>query len=393
MLGEVLAIDLNLLRSFAWHLAALLLAGRCLLVVLSDIGARVAAKLSSQLAGFFVSPGDRKKEGNLRRLSARIIIDRAMQPGGTWDVDHQLLEMLLNEAHGLSSAVWVAGAALLAATYTGFDLPEHFEVPLRHCVVALVVWRSTIVLCNSADIACQACLTAQSIPTDSTSVRFLLKLNKVFMSALGILFTLSNCGWNVVSIFTGFGMGSLILGLASQAILQDLIAWAVIVVQKPFVVGDFVQICDSGKGWILRIDHQTTSMRRTNGEVVTLPNKKVITCSIENYSNIPRRRWDLFFEVSALTCTETVARIPEIAREVVESQEDCEYCVCWLSEMTKFGMRFTLTYWVNKGDLVYVQNATNAIWLGLLRAFEKGEITLAAADLLKNRAAAMMEST
>jgi small-conductance mechanosensitive channel len=97
---------------------------------------------------------------------------------------------------------------------------------------------------------------------------------KAFAIVVAVLLTLQNLGLNITSLITSLGIGGLALALAAQDTLANFFGAIVILVDKPFRIGDVVRI-DTNEGVVETIGFRSTRVRTTEGHLVTIPNKTV----------------------------------------------------------------------------------------------------------------------
>jgi small-conductance mechanosensitive channel len=97
---------------------------------------------------------------------------------------------------------------------------------------------------------------------------------KVFVIVVATLLTLQNLGLNITSLITSLGITGLALALAAQDTLANFFGAIVILVDKPFRLGDIVRI-DTHEGTVETIGFRSTRIRTTEGHLVTIPNKTV----------------------------------------------------------------------------------------------------------------------
>ncbi|HUF17334.1 MAG TPA: mechanosensitive ion channel domain-containing protein, partial [Thermoanaerobaculia bacterium] len=98
--------------------------------------------------------------------------------------------------------------------------------------------------------------------TTLSALSFVLKI--VVWVIVGVL-TLDNLGFDVTALVTGLGIGGIAIALATQNILGDLFASLSIIVDKPFVIGDFI-IVGEQMGKVEKIGMKTTRVRSLSGE-------------------------------------------------------------------------------------------------------------------------------
>ncbi len=118
-----------------------------------------------------------------------------------------------------------------------------------------------------------------------------------------LLLTLDNLGIEIKPLLAGLGIGGIAVALAAQNILGDLFASLSITLDRPFVVGDSLQV-DDFNGTVEYIGVKSTRLRSVNGEQIIMPNANLISSRVRNNSrmshaargdqrsaSISRRRW------------------------------------------------------------------------------------------------------
>ena len=122
--------------------------------------------------------------------------------------------------------------------------------------------------------------------------------------ALGVL----HLDKTVTSLLAGIGVVGLALGFAFQDIAANLISGVLLAVKKPFVAGDVIQYGEE-TGTVLRIDLRETQMRRFTGEVVIVPNRKLLESELTNVTQGAARRIDVAVGVAYDTDLEQAQRV------------------------------------------------------------------------------------
>lgn len=124
---------------------------------------------------------------------------------------------------------------------------------------------------------------------DDQLVPILRKLAKFILVAIGIIFYMQSNGYPVSGILAGMGIGGLAMALAAQDSISGIFASVVIFLDKPFMIGDFVEI-NGITGTVEEIGIRSTRIRTVEKTLVTLPNKGIMDSNINNYSKRPMRR-------------------------------------------------------------------------------------------------------
>jgi len=136
---------------------------------------------------------------------------------------------------------------------------------------------------------------------------------------IAIIVILDNLGVNVTGLVAGLGIGGIAIGLAAQGIFSDLFASLSIIFDRPFRVGETI---DFGKGSAVveRIGLKSTRLRAITGERFIVSNAQLLGKEIASFAGMDHRRFTLSFGLIYQTEPEDAARVPDVVREVIESQ-------------------------------------------------------------------------
>ncbi len=103
--------------------------------------------------------------------------------------------------------------------------------------------------------------------------------------------------FDVTAFLAGLGIIGITVGFAMQEIMQNFVAGVILLVQQPFEVEDMIET-DQFIGNIQAINLRTTEMKTVDGRIVTIPNAKIISNPIVNYTRAEFRRVELTIGVS-----------------------------------------------------------------------------------------------
>jgi small-conductance mechanosensitive channel len=106
---------------------------------------------------------------------------------------------------------------------------------------------------------------------------------------LGILIAINALGFDPQTVATGVGLTSLALGFALQDILSNFVSGLLILVLRPFQLGDQIIIGDT-EGSVERIELRATEIRTYDGRVILVPNAELFTSRVTNNTAAPVRR-------------------------------------------------------------------------------------------------------
>jgi small-conductance mechanosensitive channel len=192
----------------------------------------------------------------------------------------------------------------------------------------------------------------QRVATDAASamtisaVGFLVRV--ALWTVVGLMM-LANFGVDVTALVAGLGIGGVAVALAAQNILSDLFASLSIVLDKPFVVGDFIIVGDF-MGSVEYVGLKTTRLRSLSGEQLIFPNGDLLQSRIRNYKRMTERRIVFSLGVVYQTPHEKLAAIPGLLREIVESQEGTRFDRAHFQKYADSALIFEVVYYVLTPD-------------------------------------------
>jgi small-conductance mechanosensitive channel len=216
-------------------------------------------------------------------------------------------------------------------------------------------------------------------PSDAASIttfRAIAYGMQVLAWTIVVLLALDNFGVDVTALITGLGIGGVAIALAVQNILGDLLAALAIVLDKPFVIGDFV-IVGSEKGTVEQIGMKTTRVRSLDGEQIIFSNAELLQSRIRNYGRMDERRVLFRFGVLYSTPQEKVEMLPEIAREAVLAQEAVRFDRAHFASFSESSLDVEVVYYVLSPDYGKYMDTQQAINLVLLRRLREENVEFA----------------
>lgn len=191
-----------------------------------------------------------------------------------------------------------------------------------------------------------------------------------------VLFVLDNLGVNISAVLTGLGIGGVAVALAAQAILGDLFNFFVILLDKPFAIGDFI-ISDTISGTIEHIGLKSTRIRSLSGEIVVISNSNLLGSRIRNYQDLTKRRVVFKTGVVYGTAPETLKKVPELVKKAVLAVPKAEFDRCNLFNCGDYALEFETAYYLNEPDYNAYMAAHEKTLLGVLEGLKAAGAELA----------------
>ena len=160
---------------------------------------------------------------------------------------------------------------------------------LLNKIISIVVIIVIILMINLIiDSIIKKAIKVRNKKNVTTLLLFIKRIKKIVLFILGILICLSK--FNMFSSFSvtllsGLGVSSIILGLAAQESLKNFFGTIAIVVGSPFEVGDFIECVEKNvSGTVEDITMRHTVIRTINNRRIIIPNSEMNSFTIENFN-------------------------------------------------------------------------------------------------------------
>jgi small-conductance mechanosensitive channel len=259
----------------------------------------------------------------------------------------------------------------VVAVYLGsltLTLPENLRaLDSRILMVATLlqagVWASTAITLWLAHYR-----ATEEDGANRTTMNALSFLVRIALWTTVLLLILDNLGVDVTALVTGLGIGGVAIALAVQNVLSDLFASLSIVLDKPFVNGDFIVVGDMA-GSVEHIGIKTTRIRSISGEQLVASNNDLLTSRIRNFGRMNERRVVFSLGVTYQTPTEKLERVPSLIREAVEGQSHVRFDRSHFASYGDFSLNFETVYYVESSDYTRHMDILQAVNLAIYRSF------------------------
>ena len=260
----------------------------------------------------------------------------------------------------------------------GLDVPERARGAIAAmAMLALVVqgglWASALLKFVLQIYAERQLKEDAAALTTMNAVGFMARLA---LWVVVLLVALDNLGVDITALVTGLGIGGIAVALALQSILADLFASLTIVLDKPFVLKDFL-IVNEFLGSVEHIGLKTTRLRSLSGEQLIFSNADLLGSRIRNYGRMYERRVLFGIGVVYQTPREKLTRIPDLIRSAIESQEQVRFDRAHFKEYGPYSLNFEAVYYVLDPTYAVYMDIQQAINLSIHEQFEAEEIVFA----------------
>jgi small-conductance mechanosensitive channel len=199
---------------------------------------------------------------------------------------------------------------------------------------------------------------------------------KAALWTIVVLLALNNLGIQITALVAGLGISGIAVALAVQNILGDLFASLSIVMDRPFIIGDFIIVGDQ-MGTVEHVGLKTTRVRSLSGEQIVFSNTDLLGSRIRNFRRMNERRVLFALGVTYQTPAEKLERIPGMIRDIIEAQEQVRFDRAHFSSYGDFSLNFEIVYWMLDSDYKLYMDVQQEINLALYRKFEEEKIEFA----------------
>ena len=248
-----------------------------------------------------------------KRIAAHRLAALATRTETQWDD-------VVASAIGKTKSLFLLVAALFIASQF-LQLPERTQSIFHNLfIIALLIqagiWIGVITISTLEQHRQRA---LKKNPAAATTINAMGFLSRILIWSVVVLVALDNLGIDVTALVAGLGIGGVAVALSVQNILGDLFASLSIILDKPFVLGDFL-IIDEHMGSVEYVGLKTTRIRSLSGEQLIFSNSDLLKSRIRNYGRMFERRVVFSIGVTYDTSREKLKRIPEIIREAIEAE-------------------------------------------------------------------------
>lgn len=189
-------------------------------------------------------------------------------------------------------AVYALLGAYLALAVLGWTANGIVVHGLRMAVIGVFAW----ILVRFWDACADFLLDANemlgkhlNLNLSKTLMSFARKVVKVLIIVFAALAIVAETGTNVTALITGLGLGGLTFALAAQDTASNLFSGLVILLDRPFVVDDYIETPDV-VGTVEEITFRSTRIRNLSNSQIIVPNSTLTSKPITNWSRLQKRR-------------------------------------------------------------------------------------------------------
>lgn len=323
------------------------------------------AALIYVMLAFYVSKAlDHLFQVQLRKLAAKT----------KTQMDDLLLELLRGPVK------IVAFVILLHVGLQVFAWPVWAETFISNALKIVVAGSITYVVMKFVDLTMelwhQRLATAGDPVLDMQLLPVIRKSLKVFVVVVAVLVTSQNLGMNVTGLLASLSIGGLAVGLAAQDTLSNLFGAVALFADKPFRVGDRIQL-DAIDGTVEAIGLRSTRIRNLDGHLVVVPNRTMANANLTNVSRRPNIKTVMNIGVTYDTPAEKIERAMRIIEAIYRPHPRTADLIVSFNKFESSSLNLLVVHWWDSTDFKEYLLQFQSLNLELKRQFDAEGISFA----------------
>jgi small-conductance mechanosensitive channel len=276
-----------------------------------------------------------------------------------------------------TSRLFLVTVALFLA-FGVLELPVGIERAMRIAFVVIFWLQVSLWAMTAIRFALERRRTREGAPDPQLagSIQIILFVANLGVWTIAFLLALANLDVEIGPLLAGLGIGGIAVALAVQTVLGDLLASLSIALDKPFAVGDALQI-DNFTGTVENIGVKSTRLRSISGEQIIMSNADILKSRVRNFGRMRERRVVMTLNVNYDTPPDTLRAVPIAVREVVAAQPNTRFDRCHLMAYAESALQFELVFVVTSADYGVYADVQQAVNLAILERFATLGVKLA----------------
>ena len=276
----------------------------------------------------------------------------------------------------LSSAVIPFGIIVtLLITKTNLGLPN--DVERAYDVVLRIV--GSVVIIRFVNRIGTRFLQSVAKRSDSDLEQLFKNIQPLAQAVIwivGALVLFQSLGVQLAAIWALLSAGGIGVGLALKEPAQELFAYLMILLDKPFTVGQFINV-GSTFATVEKIGVRSTHLRSLRGEAVVMNNSALTHTTLLNFADMESRRMIYSLGVTYSTSVEQMKAIPEWVENIIEVIPNTTFDRCHFTEFGDSSLNLELVYYIDTRDYTTALNAQQAVNLAIMKCFAREGIEFA----------------
>jgi len=187
------------------------------------------------------------------------------------------------------------------------------------------------------------------VKMDQVLISFFSKIIKSLLIAFVVIASVEQLGVDTTSLAAMIAAAGLAIGLALQGSLSNFAAGVMIIATRPFKIGDYIEVAGVG-GSVKDLSIYNTILTTPDNKIITVPNSKITSDNIINFSAQDTRRVDMVFGIGY---SDDIAKAKDIINKIISKDKRIlkePDALVALAELADSSVNFNVRPWVKKED-------------------------------------------
>ena len=193
---------------------------------------------------------------------------------------------------------------------------------------------------------------------------------------VGSLVLFQSLGVQLAAIWALLSAGGIGIGLALKEPAQELFAYLMILLDKPFTVGQFISV-GSTTATVEKIGVRSTHLRSLRGEIVVMNNSALTNSTVLNFADMVTRRMIYSLGVTYSTSVDQMKAIPGWVEQIIEATPNASFSRCHFTEFGDSSLNLEIVYYIDTRDYTTALDAQQAVNLGIMECFAREGVDFA----------------
>lgn len=274
---------------------------------------------------------------------------------------------------GLYIAVFLIGKTL------GFSTWIHEKINLIFKIIFVILASNGIANSLTVNSKMVNLLKDRMNPdVEDSMFKFVLKAIRLLVYIIAGFIVITMLGINLNGLVAGLGLGSVVITLAAQDTAKNIFGGLVIFLDKPFIVGDWIEVQDY-EGTVEDITFRSTRVRTFENSLVNIPNAVISNESIINWSRMERRRNKVNLCLELDTPLEKVQIIQDRIKEMLKQHDDVidETIIVRFDNITDNGINILVCSYTNSVDYASFLKEKEKVNFKIMQILKQEKVELA----------------
>ena len=305
-----------------------------------------------------------------------LIVGRLLMAHARRTATDRDVELVRSLKRPLTAALFLLGAA---AAMAPLPLPESWILRLSRLLFAGAVVAGTVALVRAWRLLlfwwATDARSGEEKPWARDFTPLLTKVGGVLIALVGLITVLQNFGVDVNSLVVSLGVGSLAVGLAAQDTLANMFAGFTLLLDRPFRVGERIQLSSGEVGDVEAIGLRATRVKTPDETLLVIPNSLLTKEKVLNLSH-PSRALTTRLEVGVAYGSD-LPQVKEILRAAALSSKRVDATrkpVVLVARLADFSVDFRLVFWVS--DYLEQALATSEVYEEIYRRLTEAGVEI-----------------